>query len=1163
MNLLTAIGIDPGHRAAPLKDPVLFEYANLKLSALGQPIVGREEDYPFLKLAAPILRDYQEKSRLLAGHLCPADARIQGFLDAYLADLLADEKRPHLPSETFTTDRHGLARMISLPASGDHFASDIVDSYRVHQGVLHNPKSDRRTTQGVFHVTEGGLPVPADKFPVPKLTFCRLLERALHPPKALMRLPFTQGQEREAGVWGSLLLRPVVLPFVPGASKEKRYECRFFAPGNLVGNLDFVESIFGNAGDPFLPENDSGLDAEGWTGHTGCIILAPHLVECTKRELGLPHYEAATERQRADGMCWREEDERYNGGGAFKITARDQRGVIVTLIADNYFGYCKKEIKTQISFAANLFGLAEEEHSGGALAFPSYDLGEEFVMRGDLPDFDYDYGQMIREQADRLDPQPEGYAIDRTYRDIFYVPQDAAFSLAEQTVCWQRDGKTQCLHVRPGITFVYPSGYRVEMVRRHSGSRWRLIGTVAEGTYCHKPCTVSGGGKSEISKSISDAMIYGPVFVADFARDFDRVEEILGRDFSDRFADPSRKSGAALRILSPELTLGGVIQLLTVSPDYSETYNQWLGTVPAHIRELVYVIKRFWKPDWEENWRSRFSVDLINGQPGKELKYRKNQLVAQYLRVGYTADGAWRTFGLRKDFSPALKLQLEDDITASAVFPRERVANLSPNEHRECVKVTQNCEFRLFQRPDDAIHRGYDRRTEQDMAQSGNFFSNYAPLTKEEAISILGDTIRFDQYTAPIKKLIQDFVADEGSKFLVLPSHPRMVEGKPTKNPRYLQDRDDLVDPRAFYLGHLGPRLFRRLGTDGAVPLVVDAVLPGRRNNPPEDGIRSLAVFNPLHYLPLPEFFLEVISSMTGKSPSTTGAGSEGALTKGPFNALPPVVDLNNAVVSALLTGQPVFVSAAGHIGPHFRVDHDISLLVPEIWSRLRAQERDPQWLIAEGMLEKCEDFTHNGEVVPASLLGYRITAKFVHRIFGRMFADPITVFPEEMLRPELQDPAIFADGMENICSTHKRVSAMYFEDGSIEGASPPLSALLHIMRDGNWNGHTLQSPEVRNLFTREALLGSSWYNERLECRRQVEIGLWEEHVGHLDQFLQLRAHKSEASRLDIAGRLRLAREKLERVRQPNYAATLRGTLGTDPFFHQDLMGREGSKAAQ
>ena len=38
---------------------------------------------------------------------------------------------------------------------------------------------------------------------------------------------------------------------------------------------------------------------------------------------------------------------------------------MVTILADNYFGYCKKEVKTQISFSANLYGLAEEEHAGG------------------------------------------------------------------------------------------------------------------------------------------------------------------------------------------------------------------------------------------------------------------------------------------------------------------------------------------------------------------------------------------------------------------------------------------------------------------------------------------------------------------------------------------------------------------------------------------------------------------------------------------------------------------------------------------------------------------------------------------------------------------------------------------------------------------------------
>ena len=77
-------------------------------------------------------------------------------------------------------------------------------------------------------------------------------------------------------------------------------------------------------------------------------------------------------------MCWTSPDELYNDGGAFKITCRDKRGIIVTIIADNYYGYCKKEVKTQLSYAANLFGNAEEEHAGGAIAFPSFDLGEDF-----------------------------------------------------------------------------------------------------------------------------------------------------------------------------------------------------------------------------------------------------------------------------------------------------------------------------------------------------------------------------------------------------------------------------------------------------------------------------------------------------------------------------------------------------------------------------------------------------------------------------------------------------------------------------------------------------------------------------------------------------------------------------------------------------------------
>ena len=110
--------------------------------------------------------------------------------------------------------------------------------------------------------------------------------------------------------------------------------------------------------------------------HTVRYPCALHLISFTKKELGLPHVNDATDRQKRDGMCWESEDELYNDEGAFKVTSRDSDGVVVTIIADNYYGYCKKEVKTQLSYAANLLGNVEEEHAGGTLAFASYDLGK-------------------------------------------------------------------------------------------------------------------------------------------------------------------------------------------------------------------------------------------------------------------------------------------------------------------------------------------------------------------------------------------------------------------------------------------------------------------------------------------------------------------------------------------------------------------------------------------------------------------------------------------------------------------------------------------------------------------------------------------------------------------------------------------------------------------
>jgi hypothetical protein len=1145
MNLKRDLGI--GVSRDPYPDPNLVRYINLKLAALGQPTGGGRVDAEFDDLLETLLQHTREAARLLANYLCPADWRIQKFLDEYLDGCSI---KPKLPGHTFVLDRHGLARVLSLPPDADEFVSDIVSTYRAANGVLHNPAKDRRTTQGVFHVTEGGLPIPDDKLAVPVNVFANMLQRALTPPPGLLQLPFSAGQPHPAETWVSLLLRPVVCPEVPGFTAEKSIEIRFFVPGNLVGNLDFVESIFGNAGDPFLPENDAGLDVGHWTGHTGCVILAPHLTTVTKKEAGLPPWAEATDRQRRDGMCWQDERELYNGGSAFKLTCRDEKGVMVTLIADNYFGYCKKEVKTQLSYAANLHGLVEEEHAGGALVYPSYDLGEEFSGDRHVRRMGHTFEKMVEMFGALMDVKPEGYAVDKEHPDIIYVPEDVLFDLHKQTVSWTRDDRTHSIKLLPRRTYVRPSGYKVHMEKPPGDRAWRLTGTVAEGALCHKPCTVSGGGKSEISKPITDALLQGPVFVANFKEDFDRVEAIINRDYTGRFKEEDKDGRDHRSILDSDRSLGSVIKLLTPSRrDYSPEYNTWLESIPQYLKELVFVVKRFYKPEWGSRWRGHFSVDVINGIPGNELKCDNRKLVSAYVRVGYEPDGSWRVFGLRKDFHPATKLSREDDITASVVVPASRIGKLNTDGRHPSVKFVKNCEYRLFQRPDDAIVRGYDKVTERDLSEGGNFMSNYQPLTRDHAREMVEDSINLVKFTPPMQQLIWEMTAADKPAYFVCNANPRLVEGKPSKNPRYLQLRPDLVSPRENYLLEMATRLHRMVPPSEPVLTPVNCVVPGRRNNPPDPAnhIRALAVYNPVHYMELPELLMEYICSMTGKSPSTTGAGSEGALTKGPFNALLPVHDVNATLVSHLLTGYDGFVSAAGYVGPHCRVDHDVSLLIPEIWCRMSAGERDPRFLIEQGYLEKCEDVEHQGRKLLFSRLGYRMTRRFAVSFFGRMFNHPHVVFTDAMLKPELQDMDIFAEGMDNLVETQRRVAAAYFADGSIELACPPVKALLHLMRDDTWEGRGLDDPEFRRLFTRDAMLASDWYRERLRARQTIDRWHWNRHVGYLKAFLKKETHQEEAGRLGIPARLVQATGELHRVNSPDYLESLVGTLGAEP----------------
>ena len=1133
-----------------IKDAATASAIALRLELLGIPALAQADQSETDSLMSPILARQRELSRRLAHRPCAADQRIQNFLDSYLEGAA---ETPQLPRSTFVLDQPGLARALSLPSDSTSFVSDYVESYKVLGGVLHNPRNDRRTTAGVFHVAEGGLPIPDDKIAVDRDVFARLLAHAVDAPDDLLTLPWASTRAEPARCFVSLLLRPVVVPEVPGFSAERSMEIRFIAPGGLVSNLDFVEGIFGNGGDPYLPENDASLAPESWTGHTGCVVLAPHLTKLTKKELGLPSWEEATERQRRDGQCWKDENELYNGGKAFKCVARDERGVIVTVIADNYFGYCKKEVKTQIGYSANLFGCVEEEHAGGAVAYPRYNLGQEYTDVHTPEGLTLEH--VIERNPGRFEAREDGSAVVVADPTVVLVPAGAHYSMRSQTITWTGpDGQEASIPLLVGNTYVAPNGYRVHAKHREGdATQWHLVGTAPWSTQAHKPATVSGGGKSEISKSLLDAFVFGEAYVGDVDEDFDTVQTILDGNYADRFVDPANKSDNHRSILSERRSLGSVIKLLTPSSMYTEEYNAFLESIPAHIKELIFTVKRFYQPSWGQDWRSHFSVGIINGRKGNSLRLDGEVIKVNMLRVGFEDDGAWRLLSLRPDFSPAAKVQTEDDITASIVAPGGLVSTPDSQLSR---KFVTNCESLLFQRPDDAIVRGYDKQTESDMSDpdADLFISNFQPLTPDDARAMAADAPGLSHFTEPMQSLVNRAAklpkAENPSEeaYWVSTANPRLVNGAPTKNPRYLQVRPDIANPKDVALADLTDHLFRDVPLDKPLRHSVDVVAAGRRNNPPEEGVPPLCAYNPLHYMELPELFMEFISSMTGKSPSTTGAGSEGALTKAPFNALPAIYDLNAALLSYALSGYDGWLSSAGYIGPKVKVAHDISLLIPEIFSRMSVEERNARNLVKRGFLEKIEDFEYEGRTIHASRLGYRMNRAFASTFFGRIFLHPDIVFTEEMLRPELQDKAIFADSVDVIVTTHKVVAEHYRADGSLEWAVPPLRALLEIMIDGvSREGWNLASPEFRAQFERENILNSAWYSERLDAKAARDARQAQEAIEALARFYKGENNEEVIERLGLDERLAAARAWLEEVTSQAYRDHLVGSLGLQP----------------
>ena len=258
--------------------------------------------------------------------------------------------------------------------------------------------------------------------------------------------------------------------------------------------------------------------------------------------------------------------------------------------------------------------------------------------------------------------------------------------------------------------------------------------------------------------------------------------------------------------------------------------------------------------------------------------------------------------------------------------------------------------------------------------------------------------------------------------------------------------------------------------------------------------------------------------------------------------------DLNNALLSYILCQYQGFSTAAGYVGNN-RFDHDISILIPEIWARMVPEDRDAKLLIKEGCLEKLEDFEYNGKIVEASRLGYRITKSFAFRCMNCLFDEPLAVFDEKMLKPELQDMEAFVDGINNIVEAERKVALRYFEEGSVEAAIPPLKALLHIMAYGNYEGKKVSDPEIRRMFERDYVLNSEWYKERLVLKQQRDLAHARQQLEYILEFRQRPENAVLLNDLRIDYKIAKLREQISRIESPAYIEALVGTIGADPLY--------------
>ena len=123
-----------------------------------------------------------------------------------------------------------------------------------------------------------------------------------------------------------------------------------------------------------------------------------------------------------------------------------------------------------------------------------------------------------------------------------------------------------------------------------------------------------------------------------------------------------------------------------------------------------------------------------------------------------------------------------------------------------------------------------------------------------------------------------------------------------------------------------------------------------------------------------------------------------------------------------------------------------------------------------------------------------------------------------------------------------------YFEDCSIADAIPPLQILLHIMAYGNYEGKDISDTELRNYFSRDYVVNSTWYKERLALKQEKDIAFYKSQIEYLENFIAEVNNQTLVVEMNIEDRLKNVKTLFEQASSEEYLKSLEGTIGVDPL---------------